>query len=44
MQFLSVFSDITKTADSREKTADVSKIQKVCHVVYIFFGSSLGKA
>ena len=25
------------------KNADVSRIQGVCHVVYIFFGSSLGK-
>ena len=28
---------------SSEKNADVSRIQKVCHVIYIFFGSSLGK-
>ena len=26
-----------------EKNADASRDQVVCHVIYIFFGSSLGK-
>ena len=28
---------------SSEKNADVSRTQGVCHVIYIFLGSSLGK-
>ena len=43
MQFISVFLDIAKFADFRWKNADVSRTQGVCHVIYIFFGSSLGK-
>ena len=43
MQFISVFPDITKAAGSRWKNADISRTQKLCHVIYIFFGSSLGK-
>ena len=37
MQYVSVFFDITKFADSRRKNADVSKTQGVCHVIHIFF-------
>ena len=40
---MSVFLDITKVADSRWKNADGSRTQGACHVIYIFFGSSLGK-
>ena len=36
MQAISVFLDITKFVD-------VSRTQEVCHVIYISFGSSLGK-
>ena len=43
MQSISVFLDITKFADLRWKNADVSRTQGVCHVIHIFFGSSLGK-
>ena len=37
------FPDILKIADFRWKNADVSRTQGVCHVIHIFFGSSLGK-
>ena len=43
MQFLSLFSNITKDADFQRKSADVRRIQGVCHVIFTFFGSSLGK-
>ena len=36
-------SYIAKFADFRWKNADVSRTQRVCHVIHIFFGSSLGK-
>ena len=35
MQFLSVFNDITKTADFRGKIADVSRT-RMLHDLYIF--------
>ena len=35
--------DITKFADFRWKNSDVSKTQRVCHGIHIFFESSLGK-
>ena len=38
-----VFLDITKIADFGRKNADVGRTQGVCHVIYIFFGSILGK-
>ena len=38
MQSMSIFID-----DFRLKNADVSRIQEVCHVIHVFFGSSLGK-
>ena len=43
MESISVFLDIAKFADFRLKNADVSRTQGMCHVIYIFFGSSLGK-
>ena len=43
IQSISVFLDIAKLADFRLKNADVSRNQGVCHVIRIFFGSSLGK-
>ena len=43
IQSISVFLDIAKFADFRCKNADVSRTQRVCHVIHIFFGSSLGK-
>ena len=41
MQSISVFLGIAKFADFRWKNT-VSRTQVVCHVIYIFFGSSLG--
>ena len=43
MQSISVFLDITKFADSQGKNADFSRSQGMCHMIYIFFGFSLGK-
>ena len=43
MQSISVLLDIENYADFRRKIADVTRTQEVCHVIYIFFGSSLGK-
>ena len=43
MQFISVFLDITKVADLRLKSPDASKTHGVCHVIFIIFGSGLGK-
>ena len=40
---LSIFPDIAKFADFRWKNADISRTQGVCHVIYIFLGSSLSK-
>ena len=40
---LFVFLDIRKVPDFRWKNPDVSRTQRVCHVIHIFFGSSLGK-
>ena len=36
------FLDVAKFADFWWKYADVSRTQGLCHVIYIFFGSSLG--
>ena len=33
----------SKVADFQQKRADVSRIHDVSHVMYIFFGSSLGR-
>ena len=43
MQSLSVILDITKIVDFWWKNADVNSTQGVCHVIYMLFGSSLGK-
>ena len=43
MQSTSVFLGIAKFADFRWKNADVSGTQLVCQVIYVFFGSYLGK-
>ena len=43
MQSIPVFLDITKFADFQCNNADVSRTQRVCHVIYRFFGSSLGR-
>ena len=43
VQSLSVFLDIAKLADLQSKNADVSRTQQLCHVIDIFFGSSLVK-
>ena len=28
---------------TNEKNADINRTKRVCHVIYMFFGSSLGK-
>ena len=43
MKSVSVFLDTTEVAEIRWKNADVSRLQGVFHVIYIFFGSSLDK-
>ena len=44
IQPTSLYLDIAKYADFRWKHAGTSrKTQRVCHVIHIFFGSSLGK-
>ena len=43
MQSISAFLDIAKFADIRWKNADVSRTQGMCHVIHMFFESSLGK-
>ena len=43
MQSVSVFLDIAKFADSPWKNADARRTQGVCHLIYIFFGSSSAK-
>ena len=43
IQSISVFLDVAKFTDFWRKNADVSRIQGACHVIYIFFVSSLGK-
>ena len=51
MEYISVFVDIAKFANFQWKInfkvcviCDFSRIQGACHVIYIFFESSLGKA
>ena len=43
MQSIPVFPDILKFANLEGKMLDVSRTQVVCHVISVFFGSSLGK-
>ena len=43
LQSIPVFLDVAKFADFWWKNADASRTQGVCHVIHIFFGSSLGK-
>ena len=43
MQVVYVFLDTNKVADLRWKNVDVSRTQGECHVIYVFFGSSLSK-
>ena len=43
MQSVYVFLDITKVAGFQCKNDDVSRTQGVCHVIFVFLGSSLGK-
>ena len=40
---MSVFLDAANFADLRGKNADIIRIYGVCHVIHIFFVSSLGK-
>ena len=44
MQFISAFLGIAKFTDFWRKNANASRTQVMCHVIYIFFGSCLGKA
>ena len=37
MQSISVFLDIRKVVDFRWKSADVSRTQEVCCLIYMFF-------
>ena len=43
MESISVFLVIKKFADFRRKKTGVSRTQGVCHVIHIYFVSSLGK-
>ena len=43
MQSIPVFHDILNIADFSWKKADVNRTQAMCHVIYTFFGSYLGK-
>ena len=43
MQPLSVFLDITKNDDFLWKNDAASRNQGVCHMIYVSFGTSLGK-
>ena len=43
MQCISVFLDITKSADFRRKNADASRNQGVCHLIHMFLKSSFAK-
>ena len=42
MQSIFVFLDITKF-DFRLKNADVIRTRRVCHMIHMFYGYSLGK-
>ena len=43
MQSKAVFIAIVKVIGILGKNADFTRIQKVCHVIYTSFGSSVGK-
>ena len=43
MESIFVFLDVTKVADFRFKNAAVTRTQEVWHVIYNFYGFSLGK-
>ena len=43
MQSTSEFLDTAKFADFHWKNAGVSRTQGVCHMIHVFFESSLGK-
>ena len=43
MQPIYVYLDVTERADFRWKNADVSRTQRLCQGICVFFGSSLGK-
>ena len=43
MQSVSVFLDMAKFADFRQKKDDVSRTQGFCHVIHTIFGLALGK-
>ena len=43
MESISVFLDLIKLLIPDETNADVRRTQGACHVIYMFFGSSLGK-
>ena len=43
MQSIYLFVDLTKSADFRSKNANVSRTQRVCHVIDMFFEFSLGQ-
>ena len=43
MQSMPVFHDILNIAEFSWKKADVNRTQAMCHVIYTFFGSYLGK-
>ena len=43
MRSTSVFLDIATFGHLWYKNDDASRTQVVCHMIYIFFGSSLGK-
>ena len=43
MKFVFYFVIEQKLLISGRKNVDVSRIQRVCHVIYMFFGSYFGK-
>ena len=43
MQSICVFLDTAKFADFKWKNANISRTQRVCYMIHIYFGSLLGK-
>ena len=43
VESIPVFPVILKIADFRWKNAGFSRTQGMCHMIYVFFGSSFGK-